>query len=735
MIPLHFEKTYKHPRIAEPCTVAIPFKKGVLKDETTLVITKDHQVFPSQCKVTSRWEDHSIRWVFIRFLADLPANQSITYYCETTTTQKPCFNSPLQTTYNEDILAIDTGQIHFTLQPNQQGLFNTLTTASTSYTSECFTGPHLQDTFAMHYATCIKKWEVIEQGPICTIIQGKGYHYLEGHTSLKYDILLTAYANKPWLEVAYTLTNTTPEPISIMSLDFQFNPTTHSEDIQSCVASSNYQTTYINSENGETIQKLIDADSLIYEANEHIAEVFYGTLFANYQTKNTGLCATIYQAHQNFPKAVSAGPNGLTISIIPTNADPITLQSGMARQQKMLLHFHDGSEPLSELNNRSLIYQMPDRPTLDPRCYQEANVFEDVFVAHPISEVEIALINKADSHSRCYGMLNWGDSPDPGYTLQGRGGGDPVWTNNEYDYPHACALLYARTGIRRFLDYLLVSGRHWIDVDICHYSNNPLLYQGQWEHTNGHCIDGHIVCSHQWVEGLLDYYHFTGDQEALEAAIGIGHNVQRLLDTPMFQQKGEINARETGWALRSLVALYKETYDEQWLTKCDWIVGHFEDWEKEYGHWLSPYTDNTAIRVVFMIAIAVGSLMRYYRIQPQDRIRDMILRSVDDLLENALLDNGLFYYKELPSLKRLGNNTIILEALTIAYELTGDLKYLQAGIPTFKSAISNTSVSIGGTKKIVGDALITNGPGTKSFAQSFWPLTTFYKAATTHNLL
>ena len=52
----------------------------------------------------------------------------------------------------------------------------------------------------------------------------------------------------------------------------------------------------------------------------------------------------------------------------------------------------------------------------------------DVFPEHLVNEVEIALIARADNHSRCYGMLNWGDSIDMGYTLQGRGGGKPEMT-------------------------------------------------------------------------------------------------------------------------------------------------------------------------------------------------------------------------------------------------------------------------------------------------------------------
>ena len=113
----------------------------------------------------------------------------------------------------------------------------------------------------------------------------------------------------------------------------------------------------------------------------------------------------------------------------------------------------------------------------------------------------------------------------------------------------------------------------------------------------------------------------------------------------------------------------------------------------------------------------------------------MMLRAIDDLIENALLENGTFYYKELPSLQRLSNNTIILEALTIGYELTGDIKYLQVGLETFKVCINRLDVGISFNKEIWEDAVVTKGPGTKNFAQSFWPLTTFYKASTDNDLL
>ena len=238
-----------------------------------------------------------------------------------------------------------------------------------------------------------------------------------------------------------------------------------------------------------------------------------------------------------------------------------------------------------------------------------------------------------------------------------------------------------------------------------------------------------MVCSHEWVEGLLDYYHFTGDERGLETALGIGDNVLKLLNTPLYAKVGEANARETGWALRTLTALYVETRDEKWLTKCGPILNDFKVWEEQYGYWLAPYTDNTLVRVGFMISIAVGSVMRYYREFSKQELKDMMLRAVDDLIENCYMEKlGCFYYKELPSLNRLGNNLLLLEALAIAYELSGDAKYLKPGIETFKKAIATPNPGAVGGKKIVNDAVVVGTASSKGFAQSMIPLATYYRA-------
>lgn len=726
MINLSFEKIYSTDRIKENCYIGLPFKKGELKNALTITITDDkNNEYASQSKATAFWDDGSVKWLFTRFEADISANKCAEYLLHT----DRCPEEFKGINFADGIL--DTGSIKVKLGSGSY-LFDYIEYKAKKY-ERAVNIPVLEDKRGNTYKSQIESWEVVESGKLTTILKCKGNHILNNNKVYAFEIKLTFNRNKSDFEIGYRLINTADERLDIKSIVMSTEIENKGE-IKATTGISNYKTRFTQS-NGEEIFTYVDAEMLKFESNEHNAEVFYGTFFGDLSNDEAGITAAVYQAQQNFPKAVRLFKNKMEIMLVPDGIGRVKMETGMAREQKVMYYFHTADEDIQSINNKTIIYQMPDKPCISPNVFKNSGVFPDVFADGYNYDIELFIMSKADEHSRAYGMMSWGDSPDMGYTAQGRGKGALVWTNNEYDFPHACALQYVRTGTRRFLDYVIVSAQHWMDVDVCHYSSNPLLMGGQYEHTWGHVLGKHIVCSHEWVEGLLDYYHFTGDIEAYNTAIGIGENILRLLETPMFQNVGEANARETGWALRSLTALYLETNDERWLEKCDWIVGHFEEWENKYGLWLAPYTDNTAIRVVFMISVAVGSLMRYYRVHPQEKIKGMILRAVKDLCDNARLENGLFYYKELPSLKRLGNNPLILEALTIAYELSGNIDYIKAGLPTLKYVMSYKAAGPGFNKRAEEDSLIQGTMGTKSFAQLMIPVTVFYVTANRLGLL
>ena len=70
---------------------------------------------------------------------------------------------------------------------------------------------------------------------------------------------------------------------------------------------------------------------------------------------------------------------GVAVMLVPENVGEITMQSGMAKEQQFMIHFHSPAMKLWEIDNRSLIYQMPDRPYIAPEVFKRAGVMIDVF--------------------------------------------------------------------------------------------------------------------------------------------------------------------------------------------------------------------------------------------------------------------------------------------------------------------------------------------------------------------
>ena len=56
MIEINFDKLYRYPRIAEPCTICIPVEKGKIKTKENLCVMQDVKPVPTQAKVTSTYD-------------------------------------------------------------------------------------------------------------------------------------------------------------------------------------------------------------------------------------------------------------------------------------------------------------------------------------------------------------------------------------------------------------------------------------------------------------------------------------------------------------------------------------------------------------------------------------------------------------------------------------------------------------------------------------------------------
>ncbi|MFP3903430.1 MAG: beta-L-arabinofuranosidase domain-containing protein, partial [Armatimonadota bacterium] len=576
-IPIHFPKLSRYDRSAEPVTAAIPFPRSTLGDGMKVCVHNANLPVPTQSRTTATWPDGSVKWLLVDFLADLPGNAAadFTLHADGSCAEP---SQPVQARQVTGRIVIDTGPLALSLcHSGEKGLVDSAALQTTQLVASGELKGPVVSIEGREYTPKIGPggWKLQDRGPVRLVARAEGTHVAcDGSTCMDFTAAITAYAGKPWVELEYRIINREePEELTVDACVLSYRPEGYN-DVTTALGRSLYRSNISSSDAGATLEHIIDAKQLVYEPNEHIPEVMYGAYWADHTCERGGVCISFFQAPQNFPKSFRSAAQGLDIGIIPAETQSITFIRGVARAQRMQLHFHGSDEEIESLNVRSLQYQMPDHPQIDRETYRAAGVTEDVFIDERVPEVERYLVTLADRRTRGYGMLNWGDTPDKGYTEQGRGRGEYVWTNNEYDFPHSMLLFYERIGERRLLDYLRRAAEHWMDVDVCHCSPDPLRQGGQVTHSARH-VTGRVVVSHEWVEGLLDYYHLTGDEFALQTALGIGNNILRNLEKMSMEEGGMFSARETGWALRSLVTLFRETDEQKWLDPADEIVGHF----------------------------------------------------------------------------------------------------------------------------------------------------------------
>ena len=722
-------------RQAEPVSVSIPFAKGALGSEHKFKLLDGDKVLARQTRILAHWDDGSIKWLLVHFQVDLPGNCSKTLDFEIGQPNTAEVNLELSIQEHEEGIRVDTGVLSFLVPRTGFLPFCDTRLKDKTLWQTPFQGFNLKlEKQTLSCKTGAVELELEEVGPLRAVILISGKHQREDDQDyLDFRGRITAYAGKSYVEVEHQFIHKEARSdLSLEELKLEFRP--ESSSSQHALGQGFYRTEI--QESDEALEMALTADTLLYQANEHFIDSFYGDFWVDWHDEHAGLCLSMYQAHQHFPKKLLVDQKGITASLYPEDAEPAILLQGVAKTHRLQLHFHEANTPLEDLSTRSLQFQLPDRPSL-PRAWYEANNpwLESYFPEKLPGRLLTYLATLHDGRPRAMGMLHFGDAPDMHYSNQGRGQGQLVWVNNEYDRPHACTLFYGLTGQRRMYDSALVSARHWLDVDVCHFNSDPLIHQGLKIHTANH-ITGKVTPSHEWVEGFWDYYFLTGRTESLDVVKGIAENILRHMQQPEMRAFGSASVREAGWALRAMVGMYLGTMQDRWFNEARRIVEMFSGWQEEYGALLAPYTSHSMPRVPFMIALTVNSFARYLLIDEDERLKRLIVESVDDLLEHCLGPDGIFFYKELPSLQRSAPTPHVLESLTHAYHITGNQDYLKVATRQFAALVSGGAETAKGGKFLDSSGAVISGQGGgRVFADKYSSLLIYAAAATPLGLL
>jgi hypothetical protein len=424
---------------------------------------------------------------------------------------------------------------------------------------------------------------VLERGPLRALIEREG-DYGDG-SLLRYAVRLEFFAGQPFLRVFHTFEVHADLPgIWLQQLTVRLPaPKGKQRLLQASLEGGPVWAQEVKESPLWLVQESRDQSRLGKEASR---SALSGAFAAAARDARVAIAARHFW--QQFPQGVGWVDNHLEYDLFARQSPAVFAGTGAAKTHEFLLFLEAGKgarQRLPDLKVLSLARVDPkwiaasramrnaaDPTTPETRAFLEKlnRAYERIQRAADREEWEerpTADCPGGESDSKgqrrrgFYGIWNWGDWNFPGYRDSTKG--CDAWGNLEYDLPQVLALGYAATGSPPFLDGLIASARHFMDVDIIHaqprypqwigmnHPKNPLHWSFE---------KGGVDLGHTWTEGLLSYSFLTGDTRGILAARGIGEFLLRRVGAPLL--KG--NPRQFGWPQIALVALYEATNEDRY---------------------------------------------------------------------------------------------------------------------------------------------------------------------------
>ncbi len=371
MSTLYFEKLSQYDRVAEPVTVSIPFGQGKLPGADHVVIEDEGETLPSQQRALAHWSDGSVKWLLVHFQPDLPGNLAKTLNFRVASGLEGCpASQAVQVKEDADGLLVDTGPLRFRVpRAGFLPVQDVVLEGSQTWPAP-FAGFKMDtDAGAADSSRGAVELEIEEAGPLRAVILVCGRHLQsDGSEFLALRGRITAYTGKAYIEVEHQFLHTLDtEQVTLQGLSLDFAAARDGGANPQLALGEGWYRTAVQQSDTELSQTL-DTDTMLYQSNEHFIDSSYGDFWCDWRDEQGGLCLSIHQAHQNFPKRLHGHSHGIACWLYPLGEPPAPILEGMGKTHRMQLHFHPPDTSLDALSGRSLQFQLPDRPALSVKC-------------------------------------------------------------------------------------------------------------------------------------------------------------------------------------------------------------------------------------------------------------------------------------------------------------------------------------------------------------------------------
>jgi hypothetical protein len=700
-----------------PLTVGLPVPPGALPaGEPLAILDASGEAAGVQSRVLETHEDGSVRWLLVDFLADLaPLSQARHRLVIGRRAPAPACRIELHKAGGLTVIdngplriEVDTARCRPTTrvwldgQPISEGPLEFRVTGEDGKVYSAANDPDC-------------RFEIEEPGPLRLRMRWDATHVADDDSRhFDFIVRLTVYAGQPFVRLDHVLINRLDATVTNVREVAAVFPHRLPGELR-YTAAGGYRPPSQVACDGPTWLEMFKLGQSHLRGSDgtlkhDLRNASMGWIDASGEGRGVHLIGKAFW--QNFPKLLSVDATTISAGLIPDRGGlgAFPVPRGMAKTHTFFLYFHRaGAEP-TQLWERAFAVQRWPMPRASGEHYLASGELWDFFPSKPdkYPRLEAAMRQFFDANQnnaptnrypgKVYGLKHYGDflcadgpagsNPDPDHP-------GAYFINNEYDTSHVLAMLFLRSGeIVRWWG-AEAHALHSMDIDTCHHAiSEPhlkdvgFLQNAQFRHAYQHLgsiqqpeekrhVSG--AGSHTFAEGLMDYYHLTGDRRALDIAEGYAHHQAHINK----QYKWSIG-RSSGWALQTIAGVYRVRPHAELRAAVDAMLDQVSRGVNDVFQHPREVSDRG-------INLCMRGLVAWYHATGDERAKRLLVDRMETFLKYGFGCEGLPRASNWPESDKpttVSQGFANLEALACAYQVTGDRRFIDAGVPSLVQAVN-----------------------------------------------
>jgi len=660
-VRLRVENATPFPRRDELVSNGVPVPRDlrILDASELQLLDGDGHPVPAQFCALAWWPEGSIKWTLVSFLATVDAGSARDYYLQffPKSAVKESSSELIGTSGRPGQIHVDTGAMRFVVNEAGKRPFGQLSIrTATGWADLTGRGEYIGLVVKLDgmslYCGPIDRLSVNDNGSERVDITVSGPYVTETGrpTDLSYIIRFVAHRGGKTLRIFHSVRNMGPR-VRLAGLIFQV-PFQACETVICQERSKIFSCDKLSGTAIGVLQDNPDCYEIGYldEVRTSVPGQFSGWITA--KAKNgLAITATVRYFWQMYPKSLEVTPDYLQIGLLPertNNYDSFLpggqiktsyeLLQGETRTHEFLLFFHEADLDDSAVAEVVDQFQNPLYALAPSDWYVESGALGDLCSRDSArfpeyehaADQSLACVLERRIEKRLYGDRNFGDDC---YRTLGS------WNNGEYDYPHVGMLMFLRGCGREWYDeFALPAARHMINIDIINAGpQKGRVYQHDNSYSSdvlGHTSQGHGgLSSHAWIQGILEYYAFSGDFLARDVALSVADRwADEILDRYHRVQSGDLPAekmfgteRQWGWSNVSMMGAYNIFPEDKFFQASKCLMEIAQQLQLDNGL-LGGFFERNGFAGILMGSPVMDSMVMYYQVTKSAEVRDFIVK-------------------------------------------------------------------------------------------------------------